>query len=361
MYHFLYKLKTFDSITNTTKNKISFFLKTNRNKNYRSSLVKKGSIFSKLKNYFSFREFSDFGSFFFKTNRFLNVNSLLNFSTITYEIKTFKVRFLRKKTSLFDRFNTYRFFAKKRWYERKYLDNYKNNNIKRYYRFSNNPFPRNSRDNFKRRNQFMRKIFFKNSWIKTLWRKREEVKKLLSLKFRYQKKFTRYVTQFRGKVSLLLLKYNYFNLLHIIRSTNIVVSNTIGRELLNEGCVYLNNINTRNGKIVLVKGDLVSLRLSWCLLSYLTYQRSIYGDHLRKFNRMYYGFLMKRKKDKGFVHWQSYFDFFKKPTPSFLEVDLLSLNFMVLKEVDNNVIQRKTDSLALPYNAFQLLNWKFII
>lgn len=363
MHQFFYKIKTFDSITNHTQRKIDFYLKTNKNRNYGVDLFKKNNTFTKVKFFINnfFNKIKTHNKFFFRLNGGVSLTSLINFSTIVYEVKSFKVRFLRKKTSMFDRFNMYRFFVKKRWANRKYPRTLAYSFKRREFVKLNNPYPRKSRDNLKKRNQFMRKIFFKNSWIKTLWRKREEVKKQLGLKFRYQKKFTRYVTQFRGKVTISLLKYNFFNLVHVLRMTNLFVANSTARELVQAGTLFINSLPVRNETLLLVKGDLVSFKVSWNLLIYLSYQKSIYQDYMKIFNKMYYGFLMKRKKDKGFFHWNSYFDFFKKPTPSFIEVDFLSLNFLVLKEVDNNYIQRKTDSLALPYNAFQLLNWKFII
>jgi len=51
LYQFFYKIKTFDSITNTDARKINFYMKFNKNANYKKDVVKGSTVYTKLKSY----------------------------------------------------------------------------------------------------------------------------------------------------------------------------------------------------------------------------------------------------------------------------------------------------------------------
>jgi len=108
----------------------------------------------------------------------------------------------------------------------------------------------------------IKRIKFKPGYSR-LWRlARTALKFLLTLKFQYQKKLTRYITSFFRINRRSVLKYNELKLIHVLTTIQFVPDKENALLLLQNNLVFLNGTLVSNPRIFLIKADFLQLLIS---------------------------------------------------------------------------------------------------
>jgi hypothetical protein len=117
-----------------------------------------------------------------------------------------------------------------------------------------------------------KKLFFENISIKRikfkpgysrLWRlSRVALKFLLSLKFQYQQKLTKYLSRFLRLNKFMLVKYNEFKLLNLLTTTLLLPDRENSLLLITNRLVFLNSYLVTNEKVYLFVNDFLQLIVS---------------------------------------------------------------------------------------------------
>jgi len=196
-----------------------------------------------------------------------------------------------------------------------------------------------------------------------IWRRaRAGIKEYFEVRFRYQRRLTRFLPHFYSASHVALHKARELQLGSLLLASLFAPDMKTAVEFLDSGLIYLNGIVVSNEKIFLVKHDLLQILISfkyYILFKWLTNWERTKSTHL---NRLAYVSRLKTKRTfrKRLPNWVVRRVSYGYDIPKYLEVDYLTLSTFILYEPFlsndfNHLFQKFSRG-----NIYKNYNWKYI-
>lgn len=224
--------------------------------------------------------------------------------------------------------------------------------------------------NFKTKKIDKGNFFLKKFFYKTLLKNRKFFKKLFlfsaSVK---QTKITKRIKRFSSNInnkSNTILEYSLCNLL--LRSGLFFFQKDV-LLFIKFGMVYLNGRTVYDSNINLVVGDIIQLSVSTFIYKYIYFSKKLLKRKVALFRYTTWKFFKKKlfKKKQGLrskkrknPKYLYLFCNFKLNTPSFLEVDFLTISISLLRLQNTNIQSSYYLNKTFSYKLFPLYNFKKI-
>ena len=204
-----------------------------------------------------------------------------------------------------------------------------------------------------------KKFFFKKFFYKNTFKQRYALTTLFFFKKRVrQKKLNKFISTFHNKNPHLFLFF-------VLLQTNLIFFKKDIFFFLRKGYVFVNNFREKNPLTLLTVGDCISFFFKKSYFFYFKFVKRFFKKKLlfnKKIRRLFFKKLsskayknvfLKRKTSKIF----NYFTFFRFRTPTYLELDYLTLTvFIVFFKKNYNFFFYK----YFNFNFIKFLNWKKI-
>ena len=196
-----------------------------------------------------------------------------------------------------------------------------------------------------------------------IWRRaRAGIKEYFEVRFRYQRRLTRFLPHFYSASHIVLHKARELQLGSLLLASLFAPDMKTAVEFLDSGLIYLNGVVVSNEKIFLVKHDLLQMLVSfkyYILFKWLTNWERTKSTHL---NRLAYVSRLKTKRTfrKRLPNWVVRRVSYGYDIPKYLEVDYLTLSAFILYEPFlssdfNHLFQKFSRG-----NIYKNYNWKYI-
>lgn len=222
---------------------------------------------------------------------------------------------------------------------------------------------------FKRSEVRIPRVRFKPGYQR-IWRhSRSALKEVLGLKFKYQKKLSRYLVRFFKKANYYAFSSSEMTIEKVTIYTRLIPDTSTLITFWNEKLIYLNGDMVKSLKTLVYENDLIHLIVSkWYYVAYrwianwvlkrikrykrLTYRKGLAGKYK----------LMKQRKQKSFhvpswIHLTRYDIADIKP---YLEVDYLTLSAIVVYNPYIITYNAPFESVDYRPTIHKLYNWKYI-
>lgn len=201
----------------------------------------------------------------------------------------------------------------------------------------------------------------------TMWRNfRTTLKATLDLKFRYQKKLTKYLIKFNKIIKNRLYFLFEMQLENILALTRFFPDRAWTVFFINEGYVFVNNRVILNIHEQLFKNDFIQLSVS---LKYYIIYRWLMNWHIVKKNKLRRRLNSKinaknlpddKQKSRNLPIWLLKNKNLKEDVSRYLEVDYISLSCFVLYEPLFLTDINPLTFLSTRFSIINLFNWKYI-
>ena len=210
------------------------------------------------------------------------------------------------------------------------------------------------------------RIRFKPGYSRQWRHFRTDVQKVLNIQIRYQYKLTRLLQNLYNKDYLLKFFTKNIGLIPMLVQASLVPDSESAREFLKAGTVFLNGILCFNRTTNLFLNDFLQLVVNikyyivvkW--LASLTYKTIIRVKRLIK--KIHYSrqHQIRSPLVKGLPDWLFKLEYSFYDIPFYIEVDLFTLSFLVIRESFTTNELNVYGNEGLSYKVFNLYNWKYI-
>ena len=201
----------------------------------------------------------------------------------------------------------------------------------------------------------------------TMWRDfRTTLKTMLDLKFKYQKKLTKYLLKFNKIIKNRLYFLFEMQLENVVTLSKFFPDKSWSVFFINEGYVFVNNRRTYNIYEQLFKNDFIQLAVS---LKYYIIYRWLMNWHIIKKNKLRRRLNSKinaknlpddKQKSRNLPIWLIKNKNLKDDVSRYLEVDYVSLSCFILYEPLFFTDINPLTFLSTRFSIINLFNWKYI-
>ena len=217
--------------------------------------------------------------------------------------------------------------------------------------------------NLKKKKSSLVNFFFKFDFFKKLKQNINFLKSIFFKKKSIKKKITNFHKKLKKKNFFFLKNFDKLIFLTLIKS-HFFFFYEDSKFFLKKGLVYLNGFVNKNFMIFLKVGDRV--QIIYCLV-YFQYIKNINKFFKKKITFLKYkrwSLLFHSENFFTYIRWNpnflKKFMMFRIDTPSFIEIDFITLTFIVLKKETNFLKKKIFFSNFLSFLLLSSYNWKRI-
>lgn len=212
----------------------------------------------------------------------------------------------------------------------------------------------------------IKRVKFKPGY-RRIWKEARAVAQMtLNTRFRYQKKFTRYLSKFRKYAHLKLLVCFEMSLVNILRQSTFLYYDNIVRNFLSNKLIFVNGFNCVNPNFQIFVNDFIQFLVSFAyyisykfIINYFLKRKIKIRIRLRKKNnKASLGF--EKKKSSTLPHWLLFEKNLENDVSKFFEIDFFSLSIFIVYEpflVEN---LNHHEICNIKYGVINMYNWKYI-
>lgn len=205
------------------------------------------------------------------------------------------------------------------------------------------------------------KFFFNKSLFRKLRIVRAEIDKQFHVNAVYQQQITKFLFRFKSLSLVGLFSLKTMNVFNILNMSNLFKNKLDLDSFFSKQMVHINGFTVRNTQAYLFRGDAVVVTLGWNVFIYLKYSTyNLYVLRKKHYSDFFRYIKKNRKTKKPIDYWWKRYKYLGFKTPSFLEVDFLTLSFIIIRDLRLKEMITNANSKPLPRNALFNLNWKFI-
>lgn len=188
-----------------------------------------------------------------------------------------------------------------------------------------------------------------------------------NIKFRYQKKITKFLLTFYRLKNYEYFKYEEFKIESLLKKNLFLISNNWISYFFKKSYIFLNGYPVKNLKLTASHYDLIQLPISKNIFILWQFQTSFEHLSLIKFKKFVYKYRIKsrrqfpKKPSYRIPNWVRYLTTRHELLPLYCEIDFLTLSIIILKLnyykffMYNFIAWNST-----VFNNFRGFNWKYL-
>lgn len=201
----------------------------------------------------------------------------------------------------------------------------------------------------------------------TLIKPRKNLVYYWNIKFRYQKKITKFLLIFYRLKNYEYFKYEEFKIESLLKKNLFIISDNWMSYFFNKSYIFLNGYPVKNLKLTVSHYDLIQLPIAKSIFILWRFQTSFEHLSLVKFKKFVYKYRIKsrrqfpKKPSFRIPNWVRYLTTRHELLPLYCEVDFLTLSIVILKlNYYKFFMYNFMTWNSTVFNNFKGFNWKYL-